>query len=357
MSPIPPNHPRENSNDHEDAALASPASGSEPSLAWQDQDTLDALVSTHWDVAPFQGEARIRAERIVDLLNTLRHYPVEASAEADERLIQSTVARIETFRQAPVAGPFAEGEGEEWAGRRAGRIDWRESLVAAACLMLLVGLSVPMLAASRERAVQQACRSNLRSAALGFAQYAADFDGALPARYAAPPDGDWLKSRANAANLLHLAKTGFVSFDTLACPNNRHRLPASRLAALDNWPSTRETSYSYQNLFVDGRHRRKWGAAAPAQLASAEGRRRVVVGDKSPVVEALHRREAAQCSDLSPCHKGGQNVLFNDGSAEWLDTAYYGDDNIWLPGDFEGDVATLSGRECPTCVDDTMLTH
>jgi hypothetical protein len=313
---------------------------SDVTLCPADGEALDALVSAGCRCGSIDGDLRLRAERILQHLRLLEHYPVDPDVST---LIVHTLDRIDEYerRRRMRLTPIEARRPEPLTAG----VSWRDTLATAASVLLIVAVGWPMLAASREKAMQQACRANLAGVALGFTSYANTYSDALPQRYVTAPEDNWLLSRANAANLFQLAAGGFVAFDTLNCPDNPSALSASRLAGLTNWPSATATSFSYQNLFTDFRPR--WGQTA----------RMIILGDKNPVVEGTHRGERVPGDSLSPFHRGGHNVLFTDGSFAWLTTAFYDDDNIWLPEDMQVHAPKFTGHECPTCPKDVMLTH
>ncbi len=319
----------------------------DPGSAWlcaEDCEVLDALVECGFDVSTFEGTRRIRAERIVAHLSLMHRYPVDPVDE--EKLIGAAMRRIDQFgpskRPPVIVGAPNDDNRPRWF---IGGFNWQSSLTAAAAILILVSITVPMLANVRRTAVQKACLAGIGHVALGLSNYANAYGDSLPVHMASAPGGNWLDSRANSSNLFQLAKAGFVTFDDLACPGNPDAQPAGILAGMDNWPSPESTSFSYQNVLTG--QRPQWNTS-PAM---------VILADKSPLVEAARNRRQMSVDALSPSHRRGQNALLSDGSGLWLNSAQFGKDNIWVPDTCQSKSTLLLGDEMPCCASDSMLIH
>lgn len=313
-------------------------------LCEADCELLDALVECGFDVDRFEGAARIRAERLVHLLGLIDQYPVEPTE--GPALVADTMLCIDQYergKRQPVIATIGAAEGA--SPSFLGGFNWRSTLTAAAAILILVSVTVPMLANMRRTAMQQACLSGIGNIALGLTNYANTYDNSLPIHTASAPNGNWLQSRANSANLFHLAKAGFATFEDLACPGNPYAEPSQTLATLENWPSAKATSFSFQNLMT--RQRPRWNT--PPTM--------VILADKSPVVEAAHRGQPINIDTLSSSHRRGQNALLSDASGMWLDSAQFGNDNIWVPDSCQAKHTCLNGTEVPGCETDSMLIH
>lgn len=313
-------------------------------LCEADGEVLTALVECGFDVTVFQGERRVRAERQSQLLNLIHVYHCEPGE--GPQLVADTMRYIDQFeRDRPpliVAPAAMDQERGRWF---LGGFNWRSALTAAAAILILVSVTVPMLANMRRSALQKTCLAGIGNVALGLSNYANAYDNSLPIHVASAPSGNWLDSRANSSNLFYLAKSGYTTFADLDCPCNPNTQPAAVLAAMDNWPSSDSTSFSYQNVLTGLRP--QWNTAP----------RMVILADKSPLVEAAHNRRQISIDALSPSHRGGQNALLSDGSGMWLNSAQFGNDNIWVPDTCQSKSTLLVGNEMPACVSDSMLIH
>lgn len=305
---------------------------------------LDALMHCNFDPEHFEGEDRARAERLLEVLGLVHEYPVESPDE--HRLVAATMLRIDQYERGKRVPALAAEGGDRGPGPWfLGSFNWQTSLAAAAAILILVSVTVPMLANMRRSAIQQACFGGLGQIASAISGYANTYDGSLPIRTVSAPNGNWLESRANSSNLFHLAKAGFIGFDDLACPGNPFAEPESVLSGLDNWPSARATSFSFQNMLASTRPR--WNTAPTM----------VILADKSPLVEASHDGRQISVDALSPSHRRGQNALLSDGSTVWLDSAQFGNDNIWVPDPCAAKRTLFVGTEMPGGEYDSMLIH
>lgn len=313
-------------------------------LCEADCELLDALVECGFDMDRFDGESRLRAERLIRLLGLLDKYPTEPCDET--ALLASTMLCIDQYERSKRQPLIAAGDIDE---RRSnwflGGFNWQSALTTAAAILILVSVTVPMLANMRRSAVQKACLAGIGKVALGLSSYANTYNNSLPIHVASAPSGNWLDSRVNSSNLFQLAKSGYATFDDLACPGNPHAPSASALANMDNWPSAEATSFSYQNMLTG--QRPQWNTS-PAM---------VILADKSPLVEAARDRRQMNIDALSPSHRRGQNALVSDGSGMWLNSAQFGNDNIWVPDTCQSKSTLLMGDEMPCCASDSMLIH
>ncbi len=329
------------------------ADAADARLCDADCEALDALVECGWDAAQLSGEQRLRAERLVETLALMERDVVEGADGPG--LLAATMLSIEQFersRRRPVIAANDAMTDPSWWALAAS--NWRNVLTAAAALLVLASVMAPMLTNMRRTAMQQTCLGGLGQVAQAMSSYAGAYDNSLPVRYEAPPTGNWLDTRINAANLFHLAKAGFSSFDQLTCPGNTFAEDSASLAALDNWPSSRATSFSFQNVLTKLRPR--W-ETAPTM---------VVLADKNPVVEAARKGQEIEVDASAACHRRGragvlsqhgQNALLSDGSALWLTSAQFGNDNIWIPDSCQSQRTTFVGTEMPGCEFDSMLIH
>jgi hypothetical protein len=141
-------------------------------------------------------------------------------------------------------------------------------------------------------------------------------------------------AQSHSANLFTLIVTGYATLSDLACAGNPVAPVNLDTTGMRDWRRPNEVSYSYQ-LFST--RTPKWTSAV----------RTVVLTDRSPAIDRVRRGEAVDASERSHNHRGlGQNVLFNDGSVEWLTSpSLPGGDNLWTP---RGWAARNSGTLAPS---------
>jgi hypothetical protein len=334
-------------------------------LCQDDQDAFDALVEAGFDLSKIEpGPVSERASRILAVLQRLEDYPVDdvvddedsPAAMTSESLIQRTLAKIDehegpiSIEQARASGAYAaigvaDPERNGLSMMPSG-MGWREMATIAAVLVLLVSLVWPILESTRSMSVALACRTNMMGVGAGLGQYATENDGRLPVAPGMNVNVNWLEGRQGSANLLHLARLGYVSPVTLACPGNGHADTSSRLLEMENYATREAASFTFQNL--NGRVQPHWDLRPAIAILS----------DSSPVIRAMLDDDIVDREAISPCHgPDGQNVLFSDGSALWLTSSELGCDNIWLPGSCKSPYPILSGDETPIDDHDSMLIH
>ncbi|TVQ32055.1 MAG: hypothetical protein EA376_06945 [Phycisphaeraceae bacterium] len=321
----------------------------EPAAALSEADAhaLDALIESGWSADNVDHARRARAQRIEGLLSILDDQAAPATRAEREDLITETMAAV--MRRAR-SGAAAAGELNPARGR-----GFRLADIASLAAMLLIGASIiwPTLTSAIENGRQAACTSGLQSAAVGFTLYSNDNQGALPRtdihRPARRAGAEWWHvgqaDHSHSSNLFALVIGGYVSLSELACAGNPHAPINLDLANHSDWRSIEEVSYSYQ-LFTEEHPR--W--RGPARM--------VVLVDRSPIIERARRGERFDPLARSLNHRSrGQNVMFNDGSVEWLVTPVLeGGDNIWLPRSATGiPDPTLRGVERPDDAQDAFV--
>lgn len=324
-------------------------------LSRADCDALDALVEASMVLAAVTAEHRHRSDVAVRLLSLLDEYEPEdkQNGASTEALVKVTLARIAdgggraAAPHRPQAMRLVASDHEDARPRfPAPRFHLQDAIATAASVAVLVSITGVMLSNSRTAASRHQCRSNLHGAALAFTDYAGDHRGQLPQPRMVGRVVNWRSSRANAAGLFTLAADGYASLDSLACPRNPDAGCNPSLLPHGNWQHDNQISFSYQNVLADTVP--MWDV--PPRIA--------VLGDRNPLIDQSLRGVGPMPSTASSFShdQTGQNILFNDGSAEWSDSPMIGSDNIWLPADHNGE-SRLRGVERPASANDSMLVH
>lgn len=271
-------------------------------LSDNDKRLLDALVENEFDVdaiEPLTDAERDRISVLVGMFGLLNDYPVD---DSDETLVHATLARIHRYedQQAERMSFDRERRGE---GARGSRIP--NLIGVAAAILLLAGLTMPILNSVQQQSINAACNNNLRLMGYAFGNYAADNNGQLPVVAAGFGRKSWDRF-SNHVNLGPLIEGQYCERGHLNCPG--HQGPADGV-------------YSYQ--WQKEGARLTWGA----------GRVTIILGDRNPLMDAARKGVMLPPDTLSPDHRGrGQNVLATDGATLWLDrTVVDRNDNIWLP--------------------------
>ena len=300
--------------------------------------------------AELQRDAGLRAksDRLGRILRPLDHWTVSTGpADLAERVLYA-VERT-TSRNVAVFTPVAEGT--EPALFRFPFFRLRDLSAAAACILLLLSVSIPGVSALRARSQRTLCANNLSDIFQGLGAYQATFAGALPFAGIAQ-NAAWLPGRddrtnyaSNSRHIFLLLKHRFVVRpDAFLCPCAKDAEPMkiADLAHCDDFSSERNIRFDSLNLAGPSPNIRP--TAAIAYLA-----------DANPLFIGAHFNEGIDPQIAnSPAHGGrGQTVLILDGRAEYLRSPIYGahKDNVWV---IEG-VRRYTGNEVPTRSDDAFL--
>jgi hypothetical protein len=312
----------------------------ESALAPLEQDSLDALVAAGYDADRVSSALQASARGQASLLNHLAT-PLADEAGPDwaanrERRIARTLAALEADARDQRTRMSISPASTRWSGMR----KW-DVLGAAAAVAIGASLLWPMLGGMRDSMRQTACLGNFQAAGIGFTQYANDYRGSMPMASASLPGGAWWMvgkdpSRSNSANLFTLARAHYSGLETLRCSDACDSPVGQPAPGQMDWKNLDQVSLSGQNLFSSYR---------PSMLS---GTRMVVLADRSPLILRAVRQgpgsriNAQDPLANSPNHKGrGQNVLWTDGSGEWLTSPVLpsgglgAGDNLWLPLTFE----------------------
>lgn len=318
----------------------------EAELTPRDREALDAWVLAGYNSARVPTSLRQRAMRHHELSALVTS--VDAAPAGD--LVERTLAAVNQAREA--SGPYQF--------RGSWRSDFRMADLVSVAAMLLIAVSViwPVMSNARSQATKFACADNLRTVASAMSQYAGSNRDQLPMATASLGGGRWwdvgsTSGSSNSSNLFTLARSGFASLASLACPGNPTACRGEPAPDAHDWRNLEEVSYSYQIMFGPSRR-------------TLHGPDRVpVLADRSPVVLRAVRGEVIYPWENSPNHAArGQEILYSDGSARWYRTpALQNGDNIWLPRVIEEALRQvaisrglkLQGTETPQGADDVFL--
>ncbi len=296
-------------------------------LSAVEQDSLEALLVAGYDPARVPASLRATATEQASLLALLATPLPDEATPAWSRRREDLVARTLEAVQGDLAGErerMTVGSGSRWSGLR------RWDLAGLAAALVLGGsLAMPMLGSMRDSIRQTACLGNFQAAGLGLAQYGGDYRGSMPLATASLPGTAWWlvgkdPAKSNSANYFTLARGGYAGLDQLRCANACESPVGRPAPGQMDWARFDDVSVSGQNLFSSYRP------------SMTDGSRMVVLADRSPLVLRAVRGGPITAQDPlanSPNHAGrGQNVLWTDGSSQWLATPVLANgDNVWLP--------------------------
>jgi len=239
---------------------------------------------------------------------------------------------------------------------------WRnfsEVAVVAAAIMLVVGILVPTLRATRHKSWQQRCQRQMGSIFRGISDYISDHDGQLPT-VATAAGAPWWKvgyqgdeNQSNTRHIYLLAKDGYVDISNFVCPGCGGEKTAgitdSEIRNLKDFPNREYVTYSFQ--------------IRCRKTASGKLRcRKVLMADWNPLFEKLpdfsRQLKLRLSRDLLTLNsinhnRRGQNVLFGDGCVKFLRTRFIdiSKDDIYTLQDTD----IYHGSEVPSCETDFFL--
>jgi len=239
---------------------------------------------------------------------------------------------------------------------------WNLSKIAAAAavFMLILGVLVPALGFARQKYRKQRCQTQMGSIFQGLSNYISDHDGQSPA-VATTAGAPWWwvgdQGKENHSNTRHiylLPKGGYVEeLSNFVCPGCKGEKPLklndSQIKRLKDFPSRRYVTYSFQIRC----HRTGSGKLLC---------RKVLMADWNPVFEQLPEdfsrqlqlqlnRKLLTLNSINH-NRRGQNVLFGDGSVEFLKTRFISiSDDIFTLQDTD----IYQGCEVPSCETDSFL--
>lgn len=295
------------------------------------------------------AELRAKSDRLGRILRPLDHWTVSSGpADLAERVL-GVVGRSASSGADAAFAPVAEPAGPGVI--RFPFFKLRDLAAVAACIVLLLSISIPGASALRSRSQRTLCANNLAGIFEGVGAYQAAYAGALPfAGFA--QNAAWLPDRndrspytSNSRHVYLLLKHRFVARpEAFLCPcaEDAEPMNVADAANYDDFTAARNIRYDSLNLAGVSPNIRP--AAAIAYL-----------GDANPLFIGARFNEGLDPQSAnSPAHGGrGQTILILDGHAEYLRSPIYGShkDNVWV---IEG-VRRYTGNEVPTRTDDAFL--
>ncbi len=238
----------------------------------------------------------------------------------------------------------------------------RESLIAAACLVILGSILVPGMARASAWNQRTHCAGNLSDIGQGLVAYGADYQNRWP--FIGPQGATW---RGESPDSSAASRFGNETVDVQPLRNSQNRflllahryvdgasrfvcptdplgivMRADDYSQFRDFAEPRNCSYDSQ-IMVSDRNQ----ASVQPQL--------VVYADPNPVFSERNVRLANPAELNSPLHRhpDGQNVLRADGSTQWTRSPRVGidQDNIWR---IEG-MQNYSGRDIPRFSTDSFM--
>ncbi|MEK6799985.1 MAG: hypothetical protein AABZ12_13550 [Planctomycetota bacterium] len=290
-------------------------------------------------------ELRAKSDRLRRILEPLDSWRAANTSPALADKVLFHVREAASAERASAPAARLEGSGRPFPFPRI-----RDLGAVAACILLLLGILVPGMAALRQRSQRITCASNLAAIFRGVTSYQALFADALPFA-GGPADAAWLPGAGQTAfasnsrhpYLLLKVKAGPRPND-FVCPSDPHGNPMSADAAGTRRDFASPANVSLDTLSLGGPSPNLRPTTAIAYAA-----------DRNPLfLNARFDPRLDPDRTNSPAHRGrGQNVLAVDGNASFVRSPLYGErrDNVWLMGN----VRAYRGTETPTDRSDSFL--
>lgn len=234
-----------------------------------------------------------------------------------------------------------------------------EMVALAACILLVVSVFTPGMMSVRSRQLQSLCADNMAGLGRGLFSYAADNDGAMPVA-AQPQPVNWL-NQPNRNRLRPLIRLRFIAPSSLLCPSSNQK-PDVDDDSVDGDRADRNIDPNQQSML---RFLQRTGLPfysiqnMNGQPSQFRGQFRMpIASDANPVLADGRFHRDVDWQTNSTAHAGrGQNVLFHDGSSQFLKTPVVepsagAADNIWKAEH----VSEYTGVEAAQSATDAFLT-
>jgi hypothetical protein len=277
------------------------------------------------------------AKRVLSPLDAWR------AAEPERSAVETILRRVaEATPLTYVAASNKLTPVESGPAERRSRFTLPQFFAVAASIALVLSILFPTMQRKHDGRMQVACLNRMHQLGLGVAQYAAAYDGALP-RVNGSQQFNWL-SEPQRQHLAPMVRLHFVAPRDMFCATTGE-------LALNDENVRRDLEAFLRRMdlrFYAIQH----PAGGPAYLAAQM--RMPLAGDLNPLFPQGRVASPWDDSANSPAHRGhGQNVLFTDGSAEFLRSPQLREtDNIWRA---EHKVETYTGTEAPVSATDSFL--
>ena len=303
-------------------------------------------------------EAAELAKKLQRALSPLDSHPHE---QCPDELADVTVSRLKAAAyssQLKLQQLIAQEQGRQGAVKGVFRRNFGRIVLAAAAIYLIVSLYMPSIQQARYRSV---CLAQLRTMGQAIASYQNDYDQQLPT-VASVEGSPWWKvgyrsdTNENCSNTRHLwllVRGEYVKPTIFICPGSGKsrgiKYRSINVRRYYDFPSRNSVSYSFR-------------IRCSKSAGTMDAGRKVLIADMNPLFEELPENFdrlglplSKELESLNSANHGqkGQNVLFCDGSAEFVRSRLVGEGN--------DDIFTLQnitlyqGSEIPTCESDAFV--
>jgi prepilin-type N-terminal cleavage/methylation domain-containing protein/prepilin-type processing-associated H-X9-DG protein len=180
-----------------------------------------------------------------------------------------------------------------------------ELLVVIGIIALLSGILIATLSRIQQKSRLTACLSNLRQLGAALVLYTQENRGYLPN---GNPPQTWEDYAGSNRVMVHFAVTNVRAPKAFYCPADHDPPPGKIITADPKLPDSARISYDFYSLY--------WAPEYGPLLVKLRG--------QAPLAWDL---DGGNTSGLLMNHKGGGNVVFADGHAEWQALKLWDDKN------------------------------
>ncbi|MHC4123624.1 MAG: hypothetical protein ACYSSI_08645 [Planctomycetota bacterium] len=280
-----------------------------------------------------------------------------------DELVESTINRLNNVARASqlhLEQLIAHEQGRKFATERRFWRNFGQILTAAAVILIMAGLFIPLLNNTRQSYWQKRCQAQLMRIGQAIQNYTSEHDGTMPS-VATAAGAPWWKvgdrgkeNQSNTRNIWLLTKNGYLKPSDFICPAKRQgtvvQINPAKAQQYDDFPSRKYVTYSFRIMCK--------------QKGTSKGiGSRALMADMNPLFENLPNDYSGSLKielDNKSANKNssnhnnrGQNVLFCDGHVDFKKNR-----NIGIQAD---DIFTLKntslykGYEVPSCETDAFL--
>ncbi len=278
--------------------------GDHLNLCKADAEMLDRLVDAGFEIDLLEGlteEEQQRATNILNLFGLLERYRVE---DADDTLIDVTLARIDQYESQQRARMHIQTS--EVHATSSGFAFRMPDLISIACMILIAASVVIWLGrGSRAQSMSMQCANNMAAVGMGLVNFASDHNGEMPTTSVTGLGGLFSGATPERLDPTPLLE-GYCEAHHLNCPGH---------------DGEHATGFSYQT-----QQKQIWEALKRHRRVF------VVLSDTNPILDAILAGKNHDPLTRSRNHGGnGQNQLLDDGSTiSLVGPPVLGGDKIWV---------------------------
>lgn len=302
-------------------------------------DALFLLSNNGYNASAVPGAIAAEARTLMATLQLLDlQTPGEYAAIAGgaETLFARTLAGVQAEIDASAGRMMLDAEPTRFGGGLRGvRVADVGGALAAA--VVLLGVSVPVITAMREKSRIAYCGNNLKQVGVAMGQYATDWQRKMPTATAGLGGGVWWNvgkaGQSNSENMFVLSRERYASVQSMGCAGSNGCM-ASMGPSTRDYTCHKDVSYSMQ-------------LPRCGEKLTLDGPRRTVVADRNPVTSRALRGEMMDVLENSPNHGGrGQQLLDNGGAVTWTSEPrdFAGGDLLWIPRQMELQISATGRR-------------